>query len=207
MKPSSALSSLRIVFPLKATMRHRLTGPALALALLCTTAHAADVVVHTQDFATPALPFTISYGQTFTAASADTFHDDYLFAVQSASFSTATLTMSLGSLLAINELRAQLYRYTDALQPVTGAALMDPTQATLIAQASGANLSITALDLSAGRYVLDISGIVTGSAGGSYAGVFNLSPVLQAAPVPEPAGLWLAAVGLAGLAATRRRAR
>jgi len=188
-------------------MRHDLAWAALALALFSSTAQAADVVVHTLDFNTPTLPFTISYGQTFTAASADTFHDEYIFQLQSASFSNATLTMSLGSLLTISDLGANLYRYVDPLQPVGGAALADPTKATLIAQGSGSNLSIHALDLSAGRYVLDISGIVTGSAGGSYAGVFNLSPVLQAAPVPEPTGLLLAAAGIAGLAATRRRQR
>lgn len=187
-------------------MRHHLAWPALALALISASAQAADTLTQHTDFGTPSSPLTISYGQSFTGLTGDTtFYQDFLFQVQSASFSNATLTMNLGSLLAISNLDVQLYRYADAQAPVYGAALDNPTVATLVAQGTGLNGAITQLDLSAGRYVLDISGVVTGSAGGSFAGVFNLTPTTQVTPVPEPTGLLLAAVGVLGLVRARRR--
>jgi hypothetical protein len=60
------------------------------------------------------------------------------------------------------------------------------------------------LILPAGSYVLEFGGHITGSAGGSYAGVLNVGSV---AAVPEPAGLLLALAGLAFLGLAGQRVR
>lgn len=188
-------------------MRHSLCWPALALALVSAPAAAADSLTQHTDLGSPSLPFTISYGQSFNGLTGTTFYDDFVFQVTSASFNNATLTMSLGSLLGISGLEVQLYRYVDGQLPVYGAALDNPAAAVLVAQGSGVNAEITALALTAGRYALDVRGLISGTAGGSYAGVFNLTPVQTVTNVPEPTGLLLAAVGLLGMAGLKRRAR
>ena len=60
---------------------------------------------------------------------------------------------------------------------------------------------ISPITLSAGNYVLEVRGDVVGTAGGSYAGVLNISPI------PEP-GEWvlmLIGLGMIGFVAVRRK--
>jgi hypothetical protein len=54
--------------------------------------------------------------------------------------------------------------------------------------------------LAAGTYVLEIRGNVTGTSGGGYGGVLNLTPV----PLPAALPLLLSGLGLIGAAARRR---
>jgi hypothetical protein len=60
--------------------------------------------------------------------------------------------------------------------------------------------------LGAGSYVLEVRGLVTGSAGGLYSGQFTVAPAPVPAPVPVPAALWLmgSALGLVGAASRSR---
>jgi hypothetical protein len=55
-------------------------------------------------------------------------------------------------------------------------------------------------------YVLEVRGLVTGSAGGLYSGQFTVAPAPVPAPVPVPAALWLmgSALGLVGAASRSR---
>jgi hypothetical protein len=59
---------------------------------------------------------------------------------------------------------------------------------------------IDPITLGVGNYVLEIRGDVTGTAGGGYAGVLNISPV----PEPGEWALLLFGLGLMGFIAARR---
>jgi hypothetical protein len=69
---------------------------------------------------------------------------------------------------------------------------------TVIAPGSSVSV-ISPINLGAGTYVLEVRGNVFGAAGGSYAGVLNV------APVPVPATLWLFGSAIGGLLTMRRR--
>jgi hypothetical protein len=185
------------------------TAAAFAVLLLAgAQARAADVVTKVQNYGTLTLPFSTSYGNTFTAqaplATGDTFYDDYAFTIADGSFSSITATFNLASILQINSLQARLFAgdpWPGATPGTLSAAdLLQRWSATVASgSGSGSVQVIDPINLGAGHYVLEVRGKVAGAAGGSYAGVFNVSPV------PEPSAVLLALIGVGTLTFVRRR--
>ena len=171
-------------------------------------AQAADVVTKVLDYGSLSLPFSTNYGNTFTAQSplqpGDRFYDDYAFTIAEGSFSSITATFDLASILQISNLQARLFSGQPWQGPTPGtlsdAQLLQRWSATVSSgSGSGPVQVINPISLGAGNYVLEVRGNVTGSFGGSYAGVFNVSPV------PEPSATSLAVAGMACLALFLRR--
>ena len=118
-----------------------------------------------------------------------------------------TSTINLGDVAAIDDLQVRLYSVVgNPVLPVLNA----PSGNVIDAWSTAINFSpgmtgtidvIPWTTLTAGTYVLEVRGNVTGSAGGSYSGVLNLSPV----PLPAALPLLLSGLGFLG-AAVRRRA-
>lgn len=178
------------------------------LTLACLQANAADIVTKVVDYGTLALPYSTNYGNTFTPSSGlalgDVFHDEYAFSIANGSFSSITATFNVANVLQISGLQVNLYAgapWQGATPATLSAADLAQQANNTLANGTGSNsvLTINPMTLGAGNYVLEIQGSVTGTAGGSYAGVFNVTPV------PEPWGGGLALAGLAGLALIKRR--
>lgn len=181
-----------------------------ALALTGQSALAADVVTKVEEYGTLSLPYSTNYGNTFTALSplvaGDRFYDDYAFTIADGTFSSISATFDLGSVLGISNLQARLFRGDPwaGATPGTltaGDLLQIWSNTVLTSSGSGSVQVINPYDLAAGKYVLEVRGNVTGTSGGSYAGVFNV------AAVPEPAGLAFALAGLGGLILVKRRTK
>jgi hypothetical protein len=139
------------------------------------------------------------------------FYDDFVFQISSASTNSVTSTIDIPGYLGINGLQVRLYNAAGNSFPVLGAPVGCPgvgctlidAWSTAIPVGYGSTLTYAVLPttvLSAGTYVLEVRGNVVGLAGGSYSGVLNI------APVPVPATLWLFGSALAGLVAVRRKA-
>ncbi len=132
------------------------------------------------------------------------FIDDYFFQISPASADAVSATISNGT-FAVSNLFATLYSLSanpDGLvldQPagtVYYGGIMESGPATLV--------QINPVTLAAGSYGLQISGTSSGSAGGSYTGTLNLSPV----PLPPSFPLLLTGLlGFAGLMLQRARNR
>lgn len=131
------------------------------------------------------------------------FYDDYVFTIDAAAVNSVTSTINLGNVFAVDNLQARLYDATSQSSlPVLGTPVGGVIEDWSSSVSGGGNVMLTILDnvsLASGTYVLEIRGSVSGSSGGSYAGVMNV------APVPLPAALWLFGSALAGVAASRRR--
>ena len=185
----------------------------LAVMLACGTgAHAADVVTQVVNLNSPTLPFSAFYGHTFTTplpiSATDTFYDDYAFTISDASFSSISATFNLGDLLNIENLSARLFVGTPWTGSTPGtlspADVLSRWSATVASgSGTGAFQVIAPMTLAPGQYVLEVRGNVTGSSGGSYSGVLNLTPV------PESSGalMALAGLGFLGVARLRRKPR
>ncbi len=135
------------------------------------------------------------------------FVDVFVFTVSGSAASSVTTTIDLGSTLRIDNLLERLYSATTGETiPVLGDPASCPGPScfvgtTLPLGSSGEVALLESVLLAPGTYVLEIRGAVTGTVGGSYAGVLNL------APVPLPAAGWFLLSGLFGLlpALGRRR--
>lgn len=193
--------------------------PIAALALLCAAAlpaAAADVLTRNDTLVLPD-PGTATYGHSFTQlldlasqpfGASDTFHDRYSFDVGGGLFTAAAgtfdLTIGATSVFQIQDLTLRLFHYTDPALPIGTVTAGLPSNAQLLytsVQTTGQD-TVPTMSLSTGRYLLEVTGQVTGVAGGSYAGVVNLASV---SAVPEPHGLLL--VGMGGLLIAMRRRR
>ena len=131
-----------------------------------------------------------------------TFYDDYIFTVANSTVDAASFVLNEGSTLAINDLQMRLYTVAgNSPLPVLGDA-----PAGLIANwsnpisSNGSSTDLATTMLSAGTYILEVRGDVTGTAGGSYAGLIDLQPV----PIPAALPLLLSGLGLLGGLARRR---
>ena len=168
-------------------------------------AQAANIVTKSVDFGSVALPFSQTYGTTFTAAQAptDTFYEDYGFTIPAGSFNSITANFDLGTFLTIAGVQARLYQGalgTVGSAPVSGVTVLQAWSSS-VGGGSGTLNVINQTSLPAGSYVLEIRGQVTGTSGGSYSGLLNVSPV------PEADGLVMAFAGLGflGVAGLRRK--
>ena len=155
------------------------------------------------------LPASANYGNTFSSASSTPFYDAYYFTIPTASTpeastSSVTSTISLGSFLGINNLQARLYAGHSNTTGSVGGSIISPW-GTMVNPVPGVTIETVVLNptlpLVAGIYTLQIRGAVTGSGGGSYAGVLNLTPV----PEPETYAMLLAGLGLVGFISRRRQ--
>lgn len=154
------------------------------------------------------VPGSYTYDHTFYAptttisGSSYGFYDDFIFTIVGATAGSITSTIDLGNVLQINNLQARLYQPASGeTLPVLGKPSNGVIDAWSIALGNGVGTVdvIAPTLLSAGTYVLELRGNVTGAAGGSYSGVLNL------APVPLPAAAFLFASAFGGLASLRRR--
>ena len=179
---------------------------------VATAAAPAQVVTASSSFGALAAPYTNSFGQPVTLlpsafTTADYFVSDYGFSLASnASFSSAVVTFDLGSILQLSDLSLSLLHATPwsgSLPGVLSAADIATRLANTVAASTGTTTTqqLDPLLLTAGDYVLEVRGRVTGSSGGSYGGVINV------ASVPEPSGAALALAGLALLGIAGWRAR
>ncbi len=161
------------------------------------------------------LPVVDRYGNTLGAspgliAAAGSpgfsFYDDYVFTVASSVVDSVTSEIDLGS-LSIGNLEERLYSISGNSLPVIGTpsgfqtAWTTPISFTA-GTTSGMQTVLSPTTLSAGTYVLEVRGNVTGAAGGGYSGAIDLQPV----PVPAALPLMLSGLGLLG-GLLRKRAK
>lgn len=132
------------------------------------------------------------------------FIDDYFFQISPASADAVSATISNGT-FAVNNLFATIYGLS--ANPgglVLGQPLGTVFYGDITASGPATLVQINPVTLAAGSYVLQISGTSSGSAGGSYTGTLNLSPV----PLPPSLALLLTGMlGFAGLILQRARNR
>jgi hypothetical protein len=156
---------------------------------------------------TPGIPSSSTYGNSFTAptvtipTTAYGFYDDYLFSISGATANSITTTIDLDT-LQISNLQERLYNSSGNLVlPVLGAPVGGAIDAWISPIGTSGTVAVLPTTvLSAGTYVLEIRGNVTGSSGGSYAGTLNIVPV----PLPAALPMMLAGLGLLGRVARRR---
>ena len=136
------------------------------------------------------LGFHDSLPQLNTAPSpGTTFLDHFTFSLSPPSYvNSFAATLDLGTVSQISGIFASLY---------TGAGVLVAPGVTF-----GSALSIVPTTaIAAGMYDLRVSGTVTGSLGGSFAGTMNAAPI----PEPEVYAMMLAGLGLIGFVARRRK--
>lgn len=193
-------------------------GVALLGAALATPALAANVVTKVQDLGALGTPSQQSYASSFNRlaadsfsssngaalSGADTFYENYAFTIAPSTFVSLSSTLSFGDFFGVNALQARLYR-GDVDTVITGAAgtalVQGWGQSFSAGQSTVTNALIKPLQLSAGSYVLQIRGQVSGDFGGSYSGHIALSPV------PEPQTYALLAGGLLAIGLMLNRSR
>ncbi len=188
------------------------------MALGATSAHAADQVTQAMELGPLVAPITMTIGDAFndldpflpglqllrsgtalTLNAGDTFVDQYRFSVDLVEFSAIASTIDLAQVFNVNALQVHLFG-PDALQLSAIGAGQGITGRAPTATAMGTDelQTLQPLALQAGTYVMEVRGRVAGLAGGSYAGVINLSPV------PEGSAWSMALVGLGVLALAKR---
>lgn len=133
------------------------------------------------------------------------FYDDYVFTISGSTVNSVSSTVNLGNILSIDNLQARLYNTSgNSTLPVLGAPVGGAIEAwsTTYSGVNNSNVTVSVLNnvqLSAGTYVLELRGSVSGSAGGSYSGALNV------APVPVPSAFWLMGSALVGLGTIGRK--
>jgi len=134
----------------------------------------------------------------------DGFYDAFLFVVPDSEIDSITTSIDLSNVSQIGQLQVRLFDFSQNPVPNEPNPLVGP-----VYDATWNHIPIPggmetidvlpATGLTAGTYVLEVRGNVTGSNGGSYSGTLNVSPV------PLPAGLPLLLSGLGALGGAIRR--
>ena len=136
------------------------------------------------------------------------FYDDFVFKIMGSAADSITSTINLqsnGTNTNLSNLDAQLFLLgSQALPAFSPGGMINDTEGvthfTINNNVSGSTVVLDPTQtLSAGTYVLQIRGLVTGGSGGSYSGVLDVTPV------PLPGSLWLMVGGLGLLPVLRRR--
>jgi len=134
------------------------------------------------------------------AAANFNFYDDFLLNVPTGTLAAIATSFSFGSLFNIDNLQVRLYGgSTPTLGAPAGGAISSWSTPISAGSFTGTLVTIPETVLAAGNYVLEVRGLVSGVAGGSYTGQLNV------APVPVPGAVWLMGSALALVTATRRR--
>ena len=156
----------------------------------------------TTSLGTLSVPTSVNYGNSFSSASATPFYDAYYFTIPDGNANSVTSTISSGSLLGISGLQARLFSgHSNPTGTLPNGAIT--AWGNVVNVLPGVNIETVVLNstsLLAGNYTLQIRGTVDGFAGGSYAGVLNLTPV----PEAETYAMFLAGLGLMGFISRRR---
>ncbi|MFZ1099129.1 MAG: FxDxF family PEP-CTERM protein [Steroidobacteraceae bacterium] len=162
---------------------------------------------YAQSFTTPAgsTPITgsnIYGGPAYNDLGTAGFIDDYFFQISPAQADVVSATIDLGGVFSIGNLFARVYTLAaNAGGLVTTMPAGPVDYATVTPSGPVTLVQINPTMLTAGSYVLEITGTTTGTNGGSYTGTLNLTAV------PLPATLPLLLAGLCGLALCRGPAR
>jgi N-acetylglucosaminyldiphosphoundecaprenol N-acetyl-beta-D-mannosaminyltransferase len=139
---------------------------------------AGQAMAATQDLGSLAAPSSLTFGDTFSQPQTQ-FYDDYMFSIPDASVNSITSTIDLGSYLGINNLQSRLYSGTVTTTGVPSG-LLEAWSTPVPINSGGVTGTLAIMSpitLGAGNYILEIRGDVVGTAGGSYAGVLNVSAV------------------------------
>lgn len=191
----------------KAAMNRLAVAAVIAGSLLASplSAHAADVMTNVTNYGPVTLPYTAGFGRA-EAASTNYFVNDYGFSIgTSGSFSSAVVSIDLFNILQITDLSISLIQgafWTGSVPSVLSSGdIATRTANTLAFDNTWPTMNITPFTLNPGNYFLQVRGLASGTAGGSYGGNLNI------AAVPEPSGILLALAGAGFLAFSLRRAR
>jgi hypothetical protein len=147
-------------------------------------------------------PSQLSIGNTFASA-VNLFNDNYLFSIPAATTDSITSTISLSNVFGINNLQTSLYSGVNIVGGLPSGSLM-ATSNLLTFNGAGWTASsaiISPLMLTAGSYILHVTGNVVGTSGGNYAGVLNIAAV----PEADEWLLMLAGFSLIGFITNRRK--
>jgi PEP-CTERM motif len=175
---------------------------AVLFSVVSASASATDILT---TLSVPSLPASLGYSQTHSETIGTVFWDDYYFTIPAGFANSVTSTITAGSALDLSNLQARLYMgNTHETATVAPGTLLSAWGTTVIYSptVSATTVVLNPLSLAAGTYTLQIRGTVSGSSGGSYAGVLNLTN-----PVPEPEtyAMMLAGLGLMGFMSRRRK--
>lgn len=174
----------------------------IVLGMVALFAFSGQAAATATDLGPQSAPVSLTYGGTYFAPQ-NQFYDEFLFSIQTNSIDSITSTISFGSLLGIDNLQTRLYSGTLTTTGLPDGLLQAWSTAIPLSGLgySGTIAVISPITLGAGNYVLQVRGDVVGTAGGSYAGVLNISPV------PELAewAMLIIGFGLVGFTVARRR--
>lgn len=148
----------------------------------------------TANIGTQTNPAHFNYTNTFTNQATSPFTDWWAFTVNTSVFDATTVGIKLSSVFGISGLETRLYKghITE-----TGEVQSDSLVAsgTLI-NSNKSTINIISPIAISGSYLLGVTGMVTGSNGGSYAGIANIGPA--SVPAPNILLLLLSGVALMG---------
>lgn len=176
----------------------RVIGASLLIALTGTLSMGGHA--QTIDLGTQSAPDTFVYQDSLQTPNQE-FVDWFAFAVGDSYYNSITATLSLAKTFGIDHLNTSLYSGTLVNnQPVIGNLIAMGSNTQFVIGNSVQTTSIVPHTyLHGGNYLIKVSGMVTGSFGGSYTGIGNV------APVPLPSSLSLLALSLGLIAFYRKR--
>jgi hypothetical protein len=172
----------------------------IAASAMCLTQATLAQTIDLGDFASPA---TLSYQNSFSTQQAQ-FTDWYAFTVNAANFNGITASISFAQVFGV-QLSSDLYTGSLIGNQVNAGALITAgsTNQTSFGNAVQLTSVIQPSYLPNGDYLIKISGAVTGTLGGSYAGIANMAPV----PLPPTLPIIALGLGVFGLVNYKRKAK